>query len=42
VRIFKTKWVARFARRERISDASLQRVKEEGELQEIDDDKKGE
>jgi len=38
VRIFKTKWVARFARRERISDASLKDAIERAERGIIDTD----
>jgi len=38
VRIFKTKWVARFVRRERISDASLKEAIERAERGIIDAD----
>jgi len=38
VRIFKTKWVARFARRERISDTSLKQAIERAERGIIDAD----
>jgi len=38
VRIFKTKWVARFARRERISDTSLKEAIERAERGIIDAD----